>query len=651
MKIIRKTRGSEIQRNQQRVFLCWNSENIVARDVLTRDLLSQDAGIDCVVSWLETPNGFVDEAKLEQELCETVAMVLIVSQEFLDQAKTKQSPEYRIAKKIKLPILPVALHPTLFPQFTEQVGAVHGISILDEEYRTKLKTQLNNLLTSEALIQEINEKAFTGRLFLSYRKKDLALARKFMKIFHDNEDFQSIAIWYDNFLNAGRVFDVEIERSIDNADVFTLMATPNITEPDNYVMQREYPYAIERKKRIVVVKFDELDKRAFKKSYEHFDICVPLNDIYTAFKKILPVGTVISSITPERGFLLGIAFLKGIMVEKDIERAIELLTNSANGGNLQSAEMLGKVYYDLLKYENSINWYKQAAEISQINNGKDSTETARIYYTIASNYIERGEYRSALEWSLKALLIQEKFPNKDSLDVAKTLIDICTSYQNIGNVEKVPPLLERVVKIYDNVMDTAKEDVIIGYSNIAIAYHNNINFAKAMEIHLKAISIAEKVLGDENPLTARIYTRAGLTYLRIGLRETALDLFNKALDINNKLLPSEHPEFATIYELLGDVYDQMRNHPLQLNMLNKAKVIRENFFGKDHWITALTYRDIGILYARTESYRAAKDILLPAFNILRKSLSMNHPITLGVYKSLRAVFEKLGVANLDNLYD
>jgi len=650
MEIIRQSRGSEIQRHQQRVFLCWHTENSTARDILIRDLLSLDAGADCVLSWLETPDGYIDEVGLEQELYETSAMVLIVSQEYLEQSKTHAPFEYLLAKKIKLPILPVALEPSLFPQFTEQEGAIHGISLLDDEYRIKLKDQLNNLLASEALIQEINDSAFTGRLFLSYRKKDLALARIFMKSFHDDKNFLSIAIWYDNFLSAGRVFDVEIEKSIDNADVFALMATPNITEQDNYVLKREYPYAIEHNKCIVAVEIKELDKREFEESYTKIDFFASLTGMYDAFRQALPDGAVIDSITAERGFLLGVAFLKGIMVEKDVERAIQLLIDSASGGCIRSAELLGKVNYDLLKYEDSIYWYKQAAKISEDKNGIENAETARIYQKIAVTHIEHGEHISALEWSLKALPILERMSGSNNLDIAQTLIDICTSYQMIGEVEKVPPLLEKAASLYDNVTDVDQTDVINGYCNIATTYHNNINLAKAMETHLKSISLAEKVLGTEHPLTAHVYTRAGLTYLRIGVTNTACDLFNKALDINSKLLPPNHPEIAAVYELLSNVYDRLQNYALMIEVLDKAKTIRENVFGKSHWITATTYRDIGILFARTGSYGAAQDMLLPAFNALRKAFGMNHPFTLEVYKSLRDVFEQLGTADSDKLW-
>jgi len=650
MRIIRQARGSEIGRNRQRIFLCCHPKNKTARDVIIGDLLSYDAGADCIVSFIETPEE-VDETALLQELHETTTMVLIISPEFLEQSKTQKSSEFKIAKNIKLPIIPIALDPSLFPQFTEQEGAIHGLSLSDEEYRIKLRTQLLNLLVSESLVAEINGKAFSGRLFLSYRKKDISLAREFMKTFHDNKEFQSVAVWYDKFLNAGRVFDVEIESSIDSADVVTLMATKNITENGNYVLLREYPYAKNRKKHIVAVEFEELNKRDFNEKYKGIDTLVPLTDISAAFKKALPVRAFTATIDPERGFLLGAAFLKGIMVEKDADRAIELLTDSANGDNMRAAELLGKIYTDLLKYEDSIIWYKRAAEISKAETGEERPETARLYSTIASTYLEQDDHKSSLEWSLKALRVFENLPKRNNSDTAKTLVNTCASYQMLGELQKVPPMLEKAVKIYDNAVDIEITDIITGYIDIAVVYHNNISFAKAMETHLKAISLAEKSIGNEHPLTARTYARAALTYLRIGIRETALELLKKALDINRKVLSQEHPEIATCYELLSLVYGELNKYALVFDSLWKAKDIREKVFGKNHFATAVIYRALGDFYFATAEYEAAKNMLLSAFRTMRKSHGMNHPFTLGAYKSLRDVFEKLGIADSYDLYD
>jgi hypothetical protein len=54
MTIIRKARGTEVPHRAQRVFFCCDPQNADNRDNLIADLLSMDAGMDCVVSCLET---------------------------------------------------------------------------------------------------------------------------------------------------------------------------------------------------------------------------------------------------------------------------------------------------------------------------------------------------------------------------------------------------------------------------------------------------------------------------------------------------------------------------------------------------------------------------------------------------------------------
>jgi hypothetical protein len=60
MTITRKARGAEIPRQAQRVFLCCDEKSTGDREALADDIISQDAGMDCVVSWAE-PGGGIDE--------------------------------------------------------------------------------------------------------------------------------------------------------------------------------------------------------------------------------------------------------------------------------------------------------------------------------------------------------------------------------------------------------------------------------------------------------------------------------------------------------------------------------------------------------------------------------------------------------------
>ena len=244
MNIVRKARGTELPKQAQRVFLCYNEHNSEDRDAIISDLLSMDAGMDCVVSYLENTAVAIDKELLKNELSRTQLLVIWVTLEMLQSMTLDKFPEeYRIAQELKIPILPILSDNGLFSLYKKKFGSIHCIDTLDIEYRVKLKTQMEMFLASEKIIKEIREKAFTAVVFVSYRKHELSEARRFMKAFHDLEGFESISIWYDNFLTAGRDFDKDIEESITNSNALILVVTPNLVTEGNYIQRVEYPFA------------------------------------------------------------------------------------------------------------------------------------------------------------------------------------------------------------------------------------------------------------------------------------------------------------------------------------------------------------------------------------------------------------------------
>jgi hypothetical protein len=168
MTITRKALGDKkILTQAQRVFLCYDEKNTGDREAVVSDLLSQDAGMDCVVSWAEPGSG-IDEQELRDELTGSKLLVLYVTTDLLSSIRENGYPAaYRIAKELDEPIhiQPIYQSDGLLPVFTQLAGAVHGIARTDAEYRAKLKAQLENFLASEELLKEIGEKAFTSEIF------------------------------------------------------------------------------------------------------------------------------------------------------------------------------------------------------------------------------------------------------------------------------------------------------------------------------------------------------------------------------------------------------------------------------------------------------------------------------------------------------
>lgn len=162
-----------------------------------------------------------------------------------------------------------------------------------------------------------------------------------MKTVHDLPLCQSLAIWFDDFLIAGRDFNEEIQQQLISSDAFLLTVTPSLLEMPNYVYKEEYPRAVDDKpsEKIIPVQADEMDAETFRKEYNRLPVEVPVWDEEALKNKISE--TLFSEESPKeptakQKYLLGMAYLSGIMVEKDTERALRLINEAADKGELDA---------------------------------------------------------------------------------------------------------------------------------------------------------------------------------------------------------------------------------------------------------------------------------------------------------------------------
>lgn len=588
LQIVRKARGSEILRDRQRIFLCWHPKNVVARDILLKDLLSHDAGVDCVVSYRENPGDTMDKASFEQELHETQLMVLLVSPEFLKLPKVEKPLEYRMAKELKHPILPIALDAGILPEFTAQEGAVHCLAVTDPEYRTNLKIQLENFIISNELMQEIAEKAFTAGLFLSYRKKDIVLARKFMNEFHHIHGFEPISIWYDNFLIAGRVFDKEIKDAINRADLFVLLVTQNITENGNYVLKEEYPYAKKCGKRIVAVEMQTPGDN-FRKEYPAVDYYAKPEDIRSVFQLTLPENVLQSSIDPERSYLLGMAFLHGVIVEKNNKLAIDLLTSASNGSNLRAVKKLGDISFSEANYQEALQMYKYAVVLSEKAFGMMSIQTAELYSCVAECYHYVGDIQAAWEMYRMALIVYMRLSGMESLPVIKVQIKLSWLYNDAQDYEPALEWSHSAMRNAEKLFGTGQVELVEIYNGIAGIYYNMGDYEQALQMHLKVLTVCEKFFGTDHPNAILTFNHIANSYNGLGNYSQAMEMCRKSLSGCKKLFGDEHPATANSYSTLGNIYYNLKDFTSATDQLLKAYKTRMHYFGRSHDLTKKIY--------------------------------------------------------------
>ncbi|MCL1847217.1 MAG: tetratricopeptide repeat protein [Coriobacteriia bacterium] len=702
---MRRARGSEIPRQAQRVFLSWDEDNKRMREQLIEAVLSRDAGADCVVSWTESPWDTSDLEGLENELHETQLLILLVTPQFLARPAADIPPEYTHAKHLQLPVLPVVLSEELLSQFSKQEGAIHGISVTDPEFRQKLKEQLSGFIVSNELAQQIMDEAFAATIFLSYRKKDVVHARDFMKAFHDVPGFESVAIWYDNFLTAGRVFDVEICESIDKADAFALLVTPHISEPGNYVITEEYPYAVKQGKRIVSVEAVETDMDEyhvlFSQTERRWDVIdqESLQAVFTA-----ALGSALkTSYNCERTYLLALAYLGNLGVERDRDRAIELLGIAAKGRGLtdahaldlktavKAAKQLAAIYEDPLNRENnSLNelyWRKQVMELTAKAYGDPSEDMAEAMLDMCLTYRHLQRFEAAYELYGKAIRMEKEVIGYNHID---TLNSFAMFLMEMGVPGQAARIFELILKRYEQPQETAPQGVANVYNNMAATCLSSGDYDKGLEWALQAVEHNERVLGPDDPATATSYSTLGTAYSALGQHvkaldyaerawqcykesygedsphtvvftlnaasayrmvgnwERALELTRQALRTAEMTLAKDHQYIAGAYVGLGETLlaqaeetEDTSLHSEAKGCFDRALAIYERTHGEDHEETAKTYaRKAGILFVEQE-YQQALDLAAKAYRVFHESdeVGENHPQMQFVSKLLGYLFE------------
>jgi tetratricopeptide (TPR) repeat protein len=575
MNIIRKARGSVIPSTAQRVFLCLDSKNAEKRDTLITDLLQADPEIECVVSY--TDGDSFDEKLLRDELREgTRLLVLYVTAELLQSMERWiLPPEYSLAKEFEIPVLPIAANGNLFPRFTELAGAIHGIALTNDEYRANLSAQLRNFLVTSEMFQQIMEEAFASTIFLSYRKKDIKEARKFMKALHDIEEFEAVSVWYDNFLTAGRIFDEEIRASIENSNAFVLLVTPSLLEKndmgkDNYVASTEYPYAKKWGKTVIAVEAMKTNNNDLAKSFPGIGNTCGMSDeaLREAFRKNLGESGCLTQLDSERAYYLGMAYFKGVGVERDVnrgikmfEKAVEAAGNVVNEYKISASTLLMKIYMHgegvRIDYDKAYEWGNRVAIDAHMINMTawhfDDNVHSELFRDLGSLLRVKKEYQKALEMHQLAL---DTIGDKDSIEGQKLSADIISSmanvYYDMGDITTAHQKHVEAWKMKVSLYGEDHPSCAYSLQRLACIFEDEKNYLGSMVYFRRAIAIQEKHLGSEHPATCASYNNLTTLLYETKNYSEAISVSLKILEIYKKMFGEIHPEISKIlFNLAG----------------------------------------------------------------------------------------------------
>lgn len=415
MNFLYKTRGNSTPRGKTQVLVLGHSEDFVLFfEELSNEILKYQ---NCAI-WY-TDEGLIDgEQETEWTLSQMQMFVVIVTERFLQQAGDVAKRICNYADNHHVPILPIVFEVGIESLYSVYFQSRHFLSpvansqyITDISYEQKLKKYLNDVLVGNEEIEQIRRE-FDAYIFLSYRKKDREYALKLMKRIHQNKYFHKVAIWYDEFLMPGVSFADKIEEKLKSSDLFVMAVTPNVLEENNYVREVEYKEAAKEGKKIFPVEIVKTNREELQQAFWNIPECVAFSSgelfdkqLYENLEERLHTE---KPSTPEQDYYIGLAYLDGVDVEVDSQKALELITRAAAGGWIEAYEKLVVMYREgkgvARDFAVSLNWQKWMIQ-----------ELQRKYQTKPTRYLRSKLYIALFE-------IIETYEREDRIEQAEAYI-------------------------------------------------------------------------------------------------------------------------------------------------------------------------------------------------------------------------------------
>lgn len=517
-------RGSSPQW-KARVYFCAHPEDHkkylyeVSREIL--DLQS------CAIWHLEDAYGEIDT----DDLTDMQLFVVPVTKKLLTTPNRALDIEMPFATERRISILPIIVEndPELFELVNNRWDSIQVLNkfdmdIMAEPYVEKLRKHLKKVLYDDNMVADVRKNAFNSHLFLSYRKKDKKHARELMHLIHKDEKNRRVGIWYDEFLTPGENFNTEIEKEIKDCDIFLLAVTPNLLEKGNYVHEKEFKMAKDEHKLIFSAEMVKTDREAFTDMYKDVGDVTEIEneDEFTSqFRsKLTQIKTCES--TPENDFYLGLAYLNGIHVEVDYDKALTYLERAS-------------------ELHNQVAGWAMQQIITMYESGKG---------------VER-DYHKAFEWNCRLLdhyklqlfemhncSYEERHANGENYALA--FMSCIMSYDTVSDQK----LVKKIDQIWNDNIETVKKLVLdkpdeenteivrhlsAAYSAYAHICYRNGNKELALELHNEGLEYTNILQDSPSVFDVLMYVSA---------------LLQRANDISNTDKEEAIEQFKNIYNLL-----------------------------------------------------------------------------------------------------
>lgn len=645
-----RTKGNASPKGKSRVYFSCHPDDFdkYFEDVCEQIFRTQD----CAIYYTEDMNASYSDENWENDLGQMNLFVMPVTFKLLSGGNRSLDTDLSFAQKMHIPILPLSMESGLVELFTEKFGKLQYLSPYEKDetaisYEEKLKSFLESVLIGTEMRKRV-QAAFDAYIFLSYRKKDRKYANELMRLIHKNPLYRDIAIWYDEFLTPGEEYSDNIEEALSKSSLFSLLVTPNLLEKTNYVMTTEYPAACEKGKKILPVEMIDTEYKSLTEQYPNLPVMVKGCDD-SAFRERLKkemenIAREENDEDPIHNYLIGLAYLEGIDVEKDSECAVELITMAAEADLPEAMEKLAEMYYDGLAVERDwikwVEWLEKIMAWAEKAYAEDEEQLAEKRSDLAYGYSKIGRFSEALTLYEKVYDVRKRVHGEGHWSTLITLRDMARIYKDIGEYNHSLELYQKVLR--RRVEGEGHTSTLTTLNNMAILYGKLGNHEHELELHQKIYEIKKRVKGEEHPDTMCTLHNMACCYLELGDYSRALELHQKVYETLKQVLGEEHPNTLIVLNSIAIDCGNLGDYNHALELFQMTYDIRKRVLGEEHPATLGTMKNLAVAYVYLGEYIHALALFQLTYDIRKRVLGECHPDTIETLRNMAVCYGKQG---------
>ena len=569
-----KTRGKASPTGKPRVWFCAHPGDYEAFFEHTTHLILEKQ--NCAIYYDKTPTAPYEKEVFLSDLSSMNLFVMPVTTRLLLEENRALNTEFRYALEHHIPVLPLMQERGLEELFNTKCG---DLQFLDEHqqdatgisFDVKLERFLSAVLVGDALAEKVR-RAFDAYIFLSYRKKDRKYAQELMRLIHKNEFCRDIAIWYDEFLVPGEDFNDSIRKAMQDSKLFALAVTPNLLEPGNYVMEVEYKQAREAHKPILAAEVVQTDRTGLAECFRDIPDAVDARDSAALSDALLQTLSDIAKRQnddePEHNFLIGLAYLSGIDVETDQQRALELIRFAADAQLPEAMDKLARMYRNgegvQRDADSVIAWQSRLVALRQKNHASREISTGdyvRSLLQLAEDYGTFRQVKDAIEAynGVIGIVLAERAADMVCIEALLTALERCGSlHMEQGDLSLALKLFrqhqEYVKQLPKETKERLSAHLIASSLCMGQLYSTMGELYMAEESYQEAGRLARKVQKAENTVAAArnligCYQKMTELFCAYGDMGEALGASELALELAEEIRQQE-PGSATDREVM-----------------------------------------------------------------------------------------------------